>query len=204
MEASPFNILHLVPGRYSRKHIDRQYRTVRRTILRAGGPDRQRRLDDALIAHAMLRNPAGQISLIQRVRRGVTHHRRHRPMTIDSPKRLAAASQVVGPISSNPEACRRFARMVADHVESGILRFTSRRRLVLLAEGLAIGQFKANLIIAEVLHDLQHGRRPAGRDVIEARTEQPRQGGECRYGLRIGLAVAAAIVVDVLLMLWLT
>jgi len=200
MAASPFTILHLRPGRYSRRQVDRQYRRVRRQILRAGGPDRQRRLDDALIAHAMLRTDSGQVSLIERVRRNVAKRPRRAPMTIE-PAPQPFVDAAAPPPRPSDDACGRFASMVVDHVESGILRFTSRRRLVLLAEGLGIATFKANLIIAEVLHDLQHGRRPAaagaGRYVAEP-FETPRRR---RYGLRLAVALAAAVLADLLLML---
>lgn len=209
MEASPFNILHLRPGRYSRKHIDRQYQTVRREILRASGPDRQRRLDDAFIAHAMLRSPSGQISLMKRVRRDVTtRRRRHVPMAIQTarPLRVATVAPAMAdpPSKADSDPHRRFARMVVDHVESGILRLTSRRRLVLLAQGLGIAPFKANLVIAEVLYDLEHGRRPLGRDVAGSPAEAVDVPRRRRYGLRLSVAVAVAIAADLLLLLWLT
>ena len=207
MTASPFTILHLHPPRYSREYIDRRYRAVRRDILRAGGSDRQRRLDDALIAQAMLRSPAGQVALIKRVRRDVADTRPHAPMPI--PPRPRRPISTVHPAADPPEgsgddAHRRFARMVVEHVEGGILRFTSRSRLVLLAGGLGIVPFKANWIIAEVLHDLQRGRRPAGRDVTAATMADGDTPRRRRYGLRLSLALAAALATDILLMLWLT
>ena len=60
MEANYFAILRLAPGRYDTEAIDQQYRSVRQEILRSGGPDRQRRLDDAQIAQCVLRSPARQ------------------------------------------------------------------------------------------------------------------------------------------------
>lgn len=47
---------------------------------------------------------------------------------------------------------RQFAQMVASQIESGLLNFSDRQRLLSLAETMGIGRFQANLIIAAVQH----------------------------------------------------
>ncbi len=203
MEASLYNILHLPPGQYSRNRIDRQYRQVRRLIMREGGPDLQRRLDDALIARAMLRNPARQSVLVKRIRRDAVARLAHKPMQIPTRKRVICSSPTP-PLAAAPKADAggRFARMVVDHVSGGVLRLTSRRRLMTLAQGLGIDAFKANLIIAGVLHDLDHGRIPAGGAVAATRTEGTPRRPSAGYGWRIVAAVVAAITLNLLLLAW--
>jgi len=207
VEASPFSILNLTPGRYSPERIDAQYQAVCRQIRRDGGPDRRRRLDDALIAHAMLRPPAGQAMLIRRFARSATDRPRRRAMTTPRPHPAARAQPPATapavPAPNHPDAHKRFARMVYDRMEGGLLRMTARQELMTLARGLGIHPFKANLIIAEVLHEVGHGRRVVGGAIgaVETVAGDPPAG---RYGVRVVLAVAVAAVIDALLLLWLT
>ncbi|MFW6154401.1 MAG: hypothetical protein ACOC95_04205 [Planctomycetota bacterium] len=207
MEASPFSILNLTPGRYTSERIDAQYRTVCRRIRRDGGVDRRRRLDDALVAHAMLRHPAGQAMLIRRFARSAAERPRRRAMTTPRPhpakRPPASVPPPPAPPPTHPDAHKRFARMVYDRMAGGLLRMTARQELVGMARGLGIHPFKANLIIAEVLHEVGHGRRVVGRDVsaVETVGGDPPEG---RYGVRVALAVAVAVVIDALLLLWLT
>jgi len=209
-----FAILNLRPGRYSSAVIDRQCRSVRRDILRRPGPQRQRRLDDVLIAHALLRDPARQAALRRRreaemlslPRRPIAAPRRPAPPVASAEPIRPAPKAAPGRISndSTEDVYTRFTRLVADHVEQGLLRFTARQRLMLIAEGMGIGAFKANLVIAEVLHDLRDGRYPPGRLVTGPAI---RPGGarphRRRYALRIALAVLAAAGIDWLLLTWL-
>lgn len=237
MEADFFSILRLRPGRYSPSNIDRQYQSVRQEILRAGGASCQRRLDDALIAHALLRDPHRQAGLAKRLERVAAQQPapakpappkpasvmpapgiERKPMP---PQRLRYGPAVApprireerkAPQASLPDrdfdkdTHAQFARMVLQHVEAGILRFTARQRLMLLAKGLGIGEFKANLIIAEVLHDLSLGAPRAGSAVSGSLT--PRfapsrpKWGPLQF---LTLAAAAGGLVDlVLLWTWLT
>ena len=203
MEASPFSILNLTPGRYSPARVDAQYQAICRQIRRDGGVNRRRRLDDALIAHAMLRTPAGQAMLIRRFSRSAAERPRRRAMTTPQPRPAARAhSPAAAPAPTHPDVHKRFARMVYDHMEGGLLRMTARQELVAMARGLGIHPFKANLTIAEVLHEVRRGYRVVGRDVGAVQTV-PADEPEGRYGLRVAVAVAVAIMIDALLLLWL-
>jgi len=206
VEASPFSILNLTPGRYSPERVDAQYRAVCRRIRRDGGPDRRRRLDDALIAHAMLRSPAGQAMLIRRFSRDAAERPRRRAMAVPRPHpapRAAAPAAGEAARPARPDVHSRFARMVYDRMEGGLLRMTARQELMLMARGLGIDPFKANLVIAEVLHEVRRGRRVVGPGVGAVATV-PADPPAGRYGLRVALAVAAAVVLDALVLLWLT
>lgn len=206
MEAGLFSILRLRPGRYSPEAIDRQYRSVRQGILRDGGPDRQRRLDEAMIARALLRLPNHQASLLRRsrptpVRRSAAPSDAGR-MSVSVVRRAPAAEPAP---PADPDVYARFARMVPDHLDAGVLRFSARRRLMLLAAGLGIGEFKANLIIAEVLHDLQCGIRPPGRGVMSRPPHASAAPAADRpaLGRSLALAAALALVADAAIAMWL-
>ncbi len=220
MEPDYFAILRLEPGRHALEVIDRQYQAVRREIRRQGGPQRQRRLDELWIAYALLRQPGRQAALARRLRPPAPRPARPELGPLARLRSVPAGSFVppgravpaASPPSAPPapkagpggdDAHARFARMVCEHVEGGVLRLTARRRLVLLAGGLGIGEFKANLIIAEVLHDLGQGLspspRPRGRPLLNSAAPAER----FRYGLRLAWTLAAALALDLLLMLWL-
>lgn len=196
MEAGLFSILRLRPGRYSPEAIDRQYRSVRQGILRDGGPDRQRRLDEAMIARALLRR-----SRPTPVRRSAAPSDAGR-MSVSVVRRAPAAEPAP---PADPDVYARFARMVPDHLDAGVLRFSARRRLMLLAAGLGIGEFKANLIIAEVLHDLQCGIRPPGRGVMSRPPHASAAPAADRpaLGRSLALAAALALVADAAIAMWL-
>ncbi len=209
-----FAILNLRPGCYSSALIDQQRRRVRREILRSPGPQRQRRLDDLLIAHALLRDPARQATLR---RRGQTEALRQPRRTIAVPRRAPSVPASVPPTRPEPthepefkstaaaiDIYKRFAALVADHVQQGLLRFTARQRVMLLAEGMGIGSFKANLIIAEVLHDLRDGRYPPGRLVTGPPAgPDPSRPRRRHYALRFALAALAAAAIDLAVLAWL-
>ena len=210
MEANYFAILRLRPGRYSGSSIDCQYRSVRRQVLvSGGGPARQRRLDDAWIARCVLRDPARQARHLRSIQADVARRARRRPAT-PSPKAAVppplrrpmprpnrANGRTAGGPTESKDACERFADLVPAYVESGLLRFTARRRLMLTAKGLGVGEFKANLIIAEVLHAIGNGRIAPGDShatPAEPATRPPAHG----YGLKLTVAAAIALAVDLL------
>jgi len=209
-----FTILNLRPGRYSSAVIDRQNRRVRREILRSPGPQRQRRLDDLLIAHALLRDPARQAALR---RRGQSEALSQPRRTIAVPRRVPIPPASALPMRPKPAhepdvkstagaigGYKRFAALVADHIEQGLLRFTARKRVMLFAEGMGIGSFKANLIIAEVLHDIRDGRHPPGRLVTGPLAGPgPRRPRRRHYALRFVWAALAAAAIDVVVLTWL-
>lgn len=257
METSYFSILKLRPGRYTSSAIDRQYDAVRAEILRAGGPDRQRRLDDAFIARTVLRNPARQVVLLDEIAREVTRRPRRATRSVSrravsgrpalpaptTPRRppnvgtrprgsrvttgQSGSGQTVSLGTRSPSASRklrmapdapapadrgeyyRFARMVQDNVSGGILRFSSRQRLLAMATGLGIGPFKANLIIAEVLHDICYGHARAGLEVTGPLAEKdPAWLDRWRrrlHAARFVLAAAVtALAIDLLVLWWLS
>ncbi len=74
-------------------------------------------------------------------------------------------------------------------MEDGLLRYTARQRLLKLAAQMGIESFKANLVIAEVLHDAGYPR-PAGRVVGNAAAQV--DNSRMRYGLRLAIAMAIA------------
>lgn len=222
VNAKYFSILGLRPGNYSRATVDRQYRTVRRQILRAGGPDRQRRLDDALIAHILLRDPSRQAQFARRAVAQVAAAPRRPAMaspTMASPPQPAppvlrfVAPPATAPVAGQADASDAavFARMVLDHVESGLLRYTARERLVQLALGMGIGEFKANLIIAEALHEVRAGRReapeprlrPPPAALAAPRVQPPAGATRTRHSLRLLLAFLVAAAIDGLILAWL-
>ena len=214
MEANYFTILRLRPGRYSRNSIDHQYRWVRRKILRcAGGAQvRQRRLDDAWIARCILREPARQAQHLAAVKADVTRRARCRgaaqtaesaaPPTLGppagKPSRTRSAAPAAKESIESKDAHERFRELVPTYVESGLLRFTARRRLMLAAEGLGIGQFKANLIIAEVLHDIRDGRIHTGIHPLRENPSKSAAPAGFAYGLRLAVAAAIAVALDLL------
>ena len=215
-----FAMLHLPPGQYADVVIDRQYRSVRQEILSAGGPDRQRRLDDALIARSVLRSPARRTVLLKRYQASVKRRARHKPISLVTRRggaRAVRAGQPTSPAANaqyiprsvvapqapaqaaGSDANARFAGMVLGILEGGLLRFTSRQRLMTAARGMGIGQFKANLIIAEVLHDVQAGRaRPSEAPAPSPPPPAVTDRG-ISYGLRIAAAVLAALTANALL-----
>ncbi len=204
-----FSILRLPPGRYSGSTIDRQYQSVRRQILRAGGPDRQRRLDDALIAHALLRDTRGQTAIRQRAeaelicrpRRPAAERRtirKARPVPV--PRRPIARPREMTDPGAARDIYTRFAGCVTERIEAGLLRFTERQRLMTVAEEMGVGTFKANLIIAEVLHDVR-GNLPPGRLVTGPVTAPATPAGRSRHGLWLALAAAAAMCIDLAIIL---
>lgn len=221
VNAKYFSILGLRPGNYSRATVDRQYRAVRRQILRAGGPDRQRRLDDALIAHILLRDPWRQDQFARRAVAHVAAARRRPAMASPtvalpppaSPVLRFVAPPVTAPVAGQADASDTavFARMVLDHVESGLLRFTARERLVQLAHGMGIGEFKANLIIAEVLHEVRADLRRAPEPRVHppplvlaaTRVQQSADPARAGHGARLLLALLAAAAIDGLILAWL-
>jgi hypothetical protein len=210
MEADFFAILNLPPGRYEKQAIDRQYRSVQRQILRCGGPERQRRLDDAFIARCVLGNAGQQAALLRRhlaaVRRQMS-----RPAMIAVPRpRPVRPPARPRPIADMAEAHAQFAQQVAEQMEDGLLRFTARLRLLDAAAKLGIAAFKANLIIAEVLHEQQTGNAKFEiRHKSQAPDSKPRgqeRGSSPRvehYGLRLLIALALAAAGGIALTAWL-
>jgi len=208
MQTDYFAILGLRPGHYSIEAIDQQYRSIRQEITRSGGPARQRRLDDALIARGVLRSRPRQSELLERHKADLAARAHRRPTgTVSRRTRGVRPTSTVSPISSTQPAngsCHAlFAQLVQAEIESGLLRFTARQRLLLAANSLGVGQFKANLIIAEILHDGRVGGASTGRGISDTRTAPVRQSFRHRYGLRIAMAIAAAAVADLLVIIWL-
>lgn len=211
MEADFFAILRLRPGLYGSTAIDQQYRSVRQEILLSGGPARQRRLDDLLIAQSVLRSPRRQAALVRRYHNSLAHRPTRKPARrpmavlpaqVDRPN--CPTQRARRDVGADADVYARFARLVGDHVESGLLRFSVRQQLMQTAKAWGVGQFKANLVIAEVLHDIRAGRPDPGREVTGPTLSPETRTPRTRYGLRIGLAIAAALVADAALLLgWL-
>ena len=210
MQGDFFAILQLRPGRYEKEAIDRQYRSVRQEILRAGGPDRQRRLDDALIARFVLANSGQQASLLRRHLAAIRAHPPRRPAVIAARPAARPARQTQPPTrEQTADVFGRFARMVAEHLEDGLLRFTARQRLLQLAKGLGIAPFKANLVIAEVLHEQQipnpksqipnKSQAPSSKPLDEGPLRAPRAE---HYGLRLIIALLLAAAGGLTLTFW--
>jgi hypothetical protein len=95
-------------------------------------------------------------------------------------------------------------------MEDGLLRFTARRRLLEAAGELGIAPFKANLIIAEVIHERQI---PNPKSQIPNKFQAPnsktrneelagRPHGE-HYGLRLLIALVLATAGGLALTVWL-
>ena len=197
MQGDFFAILRLRPGQYDTGIIDRQYRSVRQEILRAGGPDRQNRLDDALIARCVLANPARQAALRRRHTAAVRRRPPRRPIPVPARALPPAVPESAPAAPPAGEAQARFTRMVLQHMESGLLRFTARQRLVQLAAGLGIDAFKANLLIAEALHDVRAGRL---RPPLGPAAPPP---APHRYGLRLAAALLLSAAASLTLAAWL-
>ncbi len=122
MQADYFDILHLQPGRYDRREIDRQYDCIRREIHRAGGPDRQRRLDDALIARCVLASSARQAQLVERRNAAVRNqpHRRAAVVPVRSGAATIKSTQsVTRPVTKSVGSFGPFAQPVADRLQAG-------------------------------------------------------------------------------------
>lgn len=109
----------------------------------------------------------------------------------------------LAPAPASGDAYARFARMVTDHIESGMLRFTARQRLMMLAGGMEIGQFKANLIIAEVLHDIRFGQSDPGRQVSGPYLKPARSNDSSSFGTPLVVAIILALLADLALLAWL-
>ena len=91
----------------------------------------------------------------------------HRPAAMIHALRDLAAAQPapqsvvadpVAPHDDRPSAGEAFSELVRDHLDSPILRFSTRQKLLRQAAPMGLGRFEANLLIALVEH--RH-RRPA-------------------------------------------
>jgi hypothetical protein len=192
MQADFFSILNLRPGRYEKEAIDRQYRSVTQEILRTGGPNRQQRLDDALIARYMLASADRQAAML---RRHIADVRRRPPRkaVVIATRRTQEVRPLPAPAAGDVHA--RFAHLVAEQMEDGLLRFTARQRLLTVASGLGIAAFKANLIVAEVLHERQiRNPKLEIRNKLEAPNPNPEDADSCRAAQRERYGVRLAVV----------
>lgn len=101
----------------------------------------------------------------------------HRPAAMIHALRDLAAAQpapqsvVADPVAPQDDrlsAAEAFSELVRDHLDSPILRFSTRQKLLRQAAKMNLGRFEANLLIALVEH--RHRRHPAPQTRPPTRT----------------------------------
>ena len=96
----------------------------------------------------------------------------HRPAAMIHALRDLAAAQPapqsvvadrVAPQDDRPSAGEAFSELVRDHLDSPILRFSTRQKLLRQAAQMGLGRFEANLLIALVEHRHRSHPTPQNR-----------------------------------------
>ncbi len=140
--------------------------------------------DDPVQLHQRLRELSGSFrpSKVQYVRAEV------KPAAEVLPVKRVRPDGSIYRTSDRQEQSEAFARLVAEHLDGPVLRYSNRQALLKEAQRLGIGRFQANLIIATVQHEMV--------DVPEAAAE-----AEQIHLPRI-LALVLAIQSIILLAVW--
>jgi len=106
------------------------------------------------------------------------------------------------PTEFTPAELRRiFRQMVIAEMDGGLLRYSRRRALLRYAEDIGIPAFDANLLIAEAQHRVRR-REPIDFDPDLTWAPGSNSSGEWSPAARMGLAILAAVAIDLLVIAW--